>query len=421
MIKKVLFFFVILASALDAQPSGQMTLAACLKTAFENHPAVQSGEWRIKSLAADYRRGKSAYYPKLSLGGQHQQFFYGDYNYREQALLLSGDWSAGNWLKNSAESAAQLVETGKANLAETRLALAQQITGIYFSILQSDLRGQSLDNRKMQLEQHAQIAEALWKTGNRTRLDLLQTRAATIALAQEHRENTAQGNTFRKALAALLNRGNREALDTLPFSEMVVAEPIADSQQIFQILQEQHPGIQSLNFQIRTAQLQRRQISADALPHVQMWGGYVINNDPTADGNYGTVGLGVSIPLYQWGQSKFQKDAVTANIRDLEYQRSQLQNELQIEAEKLTDEIAKLNEIIRLQREQLAISREAFDLAKGHYEAGLITNLEYLDAQQNWQENQLQLQNSQLRLLQQTIEIYLLTVNYQHIAQLQGE
>ena len=418
---KILLFIAILASALGAQTSAQMTLATCLQIAFENHPAVQSGGWQIKALEADYRREKAGYFPALSLDGQHQQFFYREYNFRQQGLLLTGDWSAGNWLKNSAASAAQSIEAGKANLSEIRLSLAQRIAGVYFSILQTDLQQQSLDNQKSLLAQHSRIAEALWQSGARTRLDLLQTRAATIALEQQQKENHYRRAEFRNELAVLLNRGANELPVVANFPNHVLADTLTDAQQIFLMLQKQHPGLQSLDFQIRAAQLQRRKISADLLPHVQMWGGYIADGDPTAEGNYGTVGLGVSVPLYHWGQSKFEKEAAAASIRDLEFQRSQLQNELKIIAEKLANEILKLNEIMGLQREQLAISREAFELAESHYEAGLVTNVEYLDAQQQWQENRLQLQNSQLQQQRQMIEIFLLTGNYPHIAQLQGE
>ncbi len=418
---KIFIYLLLLVSSIVAQPSSRLTLAACLNIAFKNHPEIQSRVWQIKSLGAVYQQEKSVYYPKFLLDGHYHQFFYRDYNYREQGLLLMSDWSLGSWLQNSAESAALAIEASKANLSKSRLSLARRITGIYFRILKSDLWQQSFEYRKTLLEQHAQIAKAFWETGVRSRLDLLRTRAATLALEQEQRNIVAQGSALREELATLLNGQDSKPVDVQPFSSRTTApDSIIGLQDICQILLENHPGIQALTFQIQATQLQRRKITAALLPHLQMWGGYVADGDPTSDGDYGLVGIGMSVPLFQWGQSEFQKEEVAATIRDLEYQRSNLRNELKIEAEKLFEEMSKLTDIIHIQREQLDITQQAFELAKVQYEAGLITNLEYLDAQQTWQETHLQLQDTQLRFLLQKIEIYLLTGNYQLIAQIQG-
>lgn len=419
--KKILFGLFLLNLGAVAQSSSPLTLTDCLNIAFMNHPAIQSGEWHLKSLEAIYQREKSAYYPKLFLDGQHLQLFYPKYNYRQQSWLLSGDWSAGHWLKKSAQSAAAMTDAGKAGLSAARLHLARRISAIYFELLQSDIQQQSLDARKMLLEQHASIAEARWKAGVRTRVDLLQTRAALLQLEQERQSVLTRGTQLRRELATLLY-GSPERLagiQSFPL-ENTAAPRELNLSAILDTLREQHPDMQALDFQIRATQLERLRITAELLPHLQAWGGYIADGDPTAEGNYALAGVGVSIPLFLWGQSRHQKEHITAQVHDLEYQRSHLENELKIEVEKILSEISRLRETIQLQRAQLGLTREAYELAKSHYQTGLMTNLEYLAAQRDWQENRLRLQETQLNVLKRQVDLYLLTGNYQKIAQLQG-
>lgn len=60
-------------------------------------------------------------------------------------------------------------------------------------------------------------------------------------------------------------------------------------------------------------------------------------------------------------------------------------------------------------------------LATANYQAGLITNLEYLTAQKELAENELTKQETRLDYLLNLIEIYTLTNQTAKIAQLQGE
>ncbi len=419
--RKILLVLFLLNPGAGAQSGSPLTLTDCLNLAFKNHPAIHSGEWHLQSLEALYQREKSAYYPKIFLDGQHQQLFYPKYNYRQQSWLLTGDWSVGHWLKKSAQSAAARTDAGKAGLAATRLQLARRISTMYFELLQSAIEQQSLDARKVLLEQHAHIAAAQWKAGVRTRVDLLQTRAALLQLEQERQAVLTRSTQLRRELATLLYVSPEQLAGIQPFSLENAAAPRGlNLTAIVDTLREQHPGMQALDFQIRATQLEGLRITAELLPHLQAWGGYIADGDPTAEGNFALAGVGVSVPLFLWGQSRHQKEHITAQAHDLEYQRSHLENELKIEVEKILSEISGLRETLRLQRAQLDLTREAYELAKSHYQSGLMTNLEYLTAQRDWQENRLKIQETQLALRKQQVDLYLLTGNYQKIAQLQG-
>ncbi len=405
-----------------AQSQTVLSLAECIELALKSNPKMQSKQWQVTSAEALLQQSQAGYRPTFSAAAHHSQFFYNQYNYREQALGLIADWSPGKWLTHSASVEQKKIAAKTADYQQSEVDVIRRVAALYAKILLTDIRESLVQNRLELLDQHLNVARALWQAGVRTQLDVLQTKSARITARRDMVDIQSQSENLKNELRLLINRENELALALKPFpAGRAEIDSLSDVDRVKNMVARYNPALKMLAFQATAEKLRSRKIKANLLPNLQFSGGYVADGDPTAEGNYGIVSLGVQVPLFQWGQSKYRREEIAANTRALEWQRSNLERELDIEVERILTRRKKLLETWRLQQEQLSIDQQAFDIAAANYQAGLITNLEYLAAQKNLIENQLQIQEIQLDMLLSLIDIYAITGQTGNIAKLQGE
>lgn len=405
-----------------AQSQTVLSLAECIELALKSNPKMQSKKWQVTSAEALLQQSQAGYRPMLSAAAHHSQFFYNQYNYREQALGLVADWSPGKWLMHSASAEQNEIAAKTADYQQSEVDVVRRVSSLYAEILLTDIRENLVQNRLALLDQHLNVARALWQAGIRTQLDVLQTKSARIAVKQEMVDIQSQSENLKNELRLLLNRGNDLPLMLKPFpAGRAEIDSLSAIGRVKNMVARYNPALKMLAFQATAEKLRNLKIKAALLPNLQFSGGYVADGDPTAEGNYGIVSLGVQVPLFLWGQSKYQREEIAANTHALELQRLNLQRELDIEVERILTRRKRLSETYRLQQAQLTIDQQAFDIATANYQAGLITNLEYLAAQKNLTENQLQIQEIQLDMLLSLIDIYAITGKTGNIAKLQGE
>ncbi len=405
-----------------AQPQAPLTLAKCIELALKSNPKIQSKKWQVTSAEALLGQSQAGYRPVFSAAAHHSQFFYNHYNYREQAVGLVADWSPGRWLLHSAGAERNEISAKTADYQQSEVDVIRRVASLYAEILLTSLRENVVQNRLTLLDQHLNVANALWQGGIRTQLDVLQTKSARIAIKQEMVAIQSQSQNLKNELRLLINRENSQPLILKSFPQNIIEiDSLSNVDQVKKQVALYNPSLKMLAFEATAEKLRNRKIKADLLPNLQFSGGYVADGDPTAEGNYGIVRLGVQVPLFQWGQSKYRRDEIAATTRTLELQRLNLEKELGIDVERILNQRKNLLETYRLQQEQLAIDQQAFEIATANYQAGLITNLEYLTAQKNLTENQLQIQEIQLDMLLSLIDIYSITGQTGNIVKLQGE
>jgi len=393
-----------------------LSLAQCLDLAAKNSFQLQAGDADIQAARAAYRVDRTRYFPHISAGLAHNQLFYQQYNYRQQVGQALLDWSAGDWLLKTADIQQKNLLAQQANREQTYLEITNQVALLYVAILQKQVNRAVLQNRLNLLNEHLQISQALWQAGTRTQLDVLQTQSAINQLQEEMLAVELEADNLRQELAKRLNLPDYRALRLQEFPERFV-----EMDSLSSLALQQNPLLKSLAFQYEAQQLRLREVQAARLPHVQMTGGYFVDRDPTAEGNFWQVGAGLQFPLFRWGLSKFQQQEIRAVAASLQLQQAEIGRDLQIRLSQINERLKKLKEIYRRQAERLATMRQLLQLATANYQAGLITNLEYLTAQKELTENELTIQETRLDYLLDLIEIYTLTNQTDKIATLQAE
>lgn len=415
----ILLLFVLLETG---YPGGefQPSLPQCIDLALKNSYEVQSKVQQIDAAKSLYQQSRSNYYPTIFAEGSQQQFFYTLYDYRNLSGFVVLDWSIGDWLANSAAADQNEIQSRQAEQERARLAVIQRVAALYLGIVQQQFNRQQLQYHLDLLERHINTARALWQAGARPRLDVLQSEAQRYRLQEEALSIDTRTENLRRELADLLSLPDANALQLPDFSEEKIETKAGAALAQFQISAiPQNPEVTLLALQEQSRRLRLREVKASLLPHLQFSGGFVADADPTAEGNYWLAEARLQFPLFQWGRSKYQRQEILADARALELQKSDLLRELQIQVMQISGKIKELQKTLTLQREQLKLNQQAFDLASAHYQAGLITNIEYLTAQQELGDNQFQIHDSSLNILMNLIHLYALTNQTDKISQLQ--
>jgi len=416
--KHLLFMFVLGVSVV--RPSlllGQtMSLSASLDLAVQHSHLLKSQNEKIHAARAAQQTSESNYYPQFSVGFGHNQLFFTPYNYRKQFGDARLDWSPGDWLKKTALAAAKQGEVQQAEKQQVTLDLVRRVSTIYLGILRDQQELLLLEKRLEILENHRQVAEALWQGGVRTELDVLQTRVAINRLIEQKKVRQSETYNLKVALASLMG---------LPAARTLQLQNIPDHAIDIKLNAVQDPLTQNpflKSFELRAEMQQLRLLEVEALkwPHLQLRGGYVVDRDPTAEGNYWRVSIGIQMPIFLRGETGFRQREIKAQVQALYWKNAQVRREIKIQQTQIVQDLSRLHETYRLQQEILQITQKTLQIATANYRAGLITNLEYLNAQKENVITQVTINETRLAYVLRLIDHYILTNQPEKIKQLQG-
>jgi len=401
---RILALITLLYSSLFSQTK-TISLPECIDHALQQSYRLHSNSADIEAMLATQNSAHSTYYPHLFAVLSHDQLLFPDYAFRQQMATVLMDWSLGHWIKNTADIKASQVKALRAEREHSTIEVILRVARLFMGILRDQHELALLNERMRILNKHQQVAEALWRGGIRTQLDVLQTHNEIKSIEEKKVALQAETQNLQSELAHLLNLPADRIRDLRDFPESVMG---IDT--VFNTLAIKcNPLLQSLQLKSEAQKLQLREVSAENLPHLQVQGGYVLDNDPLADGNYWQAGIGLQIPIFRWGESKFRREEIKARVKSLQYKKAQAQRELEIHQLRIGKQLSTLRQIYLLQQEKLKITRQSLGIATANYQAGLITNLEYLHAQENNMVNTMGLNNTRITYVLCLIDSYALT------------
>ncbi|NIA29082.1 MAG: TolC family protein [Actinobacteria bacterium] len=396
--------------------SAPLTLKDCLQRAQQNSYRLKADEQRAGAAQKNYQFERSQTLPQISAELSGEQRYLQPYNFHQQWTLLHGDWALGNFLLKTAKTAEQDALMIKAEKEQTRLDVSRRAALLYMSILQKQTQANLLQERLELLRTHHEVALALWQAGTRTQFDLLQTEAEMSQLQEQMAKLDMKRETLWQELSRII------AWDTSEHPQFPPVDAATISNQPVPKLRggilASNPLMQALSFRIRAQEIRTRSIKAQQLPHLHVAGGYFADGDPTGDGNYWQMNAGFDLPLFRWGATKFQRQESQALMQSLQFQKKQVERRLTIYIQQTIKKLARLKNVLELQKGRLQITKKAFQFAEANYQAGLITNLDYLSAQQQLTETRIAIQETQLEYVMNLIEFYVMTNQVEKIEKL---
>lgn len=415
--KTTLIILSVLLSAPNSfSQSTPQALGTLIERALASSYGLKAEQQKILAARKTLQYDHSQALPQFSSELAREQRYLQPYNFRSQWALLRGEWSFGDFLLKSDRVAQQDVLAASELKEQTRLDVTMRIASLYLGVLQTEAGTDLLQQHLQLLQAHLDVTRALWQAGTRTELDVLQTESERSQLQEQLTLLKIGQENFLRALEQLINW---PTADTLQIAHLDATAICAQPAPTFsEETLESNPALRALDFQISSQRFRMRSIHASQIPKFHISGGYVQDADPTGDGNYWQVDAGIEMPIFRWGATKFQRQKSQASLMAMQSHRQEEQRNLEIRVTQTLDKLRKLKDVMSLRDRRLRTDELAFQLADANYRAGLITNLEYLSAQQKFSETQIDIQGIQLEYIMNLIDYYILTNQVEKIKEI---
>jgi outer membrane protein len=372
------------------------TLTRCIAIALENNPEVAATSW--ESAASDYRvdQARAQQWPTLSSDGAYNRYldpqrliqasFNGELGYfdtditRNDLIVKLPLFTGGRIINEIA--AAELLSKAEGNrLARTREELVFNVSSTFYAILGERKVILSLEFSLQAMEEQLKKVGLLLEAQKAAKVDYLRTEVRVADLRQSLVKEQNLLAIQKRVLASLL--GLDYDLDRFAVEGKLAFEaqhPQADPL-VLKALQNRPDYLAAKNR--LEAQAKRVDIArAGHLPTVALVGAYGVRADSYSDsGDVGTIGVGVTIPLYEGGRvvAKVNEErallgASQERLRKLELQVRQEVETAVLDIRSNSERVRALDKAIEQARESLRIEQQKYELT-----AGSITDV--LDAQ----------------------------------------
>ena len=250
--------------------------------------------------------------------------------------------------------------------------------------LQALALGSQVDNAKALLEaDRVLLSQAVAEHQAGTAANLDELRARVQYQTQEQALITAEVN-FKKAKIAL----NREiGLSAEQEIQLTDTEPYADLatmkiDQAKEMAYRSRQDYQSLQAQVRAAQLQRKASKWERLPTLDFQGNYGVTG-VTGGLYHGTfVAAGsLNVPLFQ--EAKFRGDSgvASANLTNLTQQLAALKEQINRQLRDSLLDVQTATELVRVARSNVELARKELEQTTDRFRAGVDDNLPVVQSQ----------------------------------------
>jgi multidrug efflux system outer membrane protein len=401
-------------SVIPLPAQSPFTLEQCVDSVVAHSYLYRAGEFRTQAAERDAEISRTYMMPSVTGDAGVEGRFLAPWNFGQAWAVVHGDWSLGDFIKKTDQVARQEVITTRLLQEQTRLDAVSRAVSLYMSIMQQRREVQLLDDRIALLKDHLVVARHLWNAGVRTRMDILQTEAEINRITVDRARVIMTLRNLAQELTTITGMPPRDTLvlEHINAARLIGEMPVAG---VSDTLVQHNPLYQVYLSKIKTQQLQTGLVSAQQWPHLTAGAGRFGDGDPGGDGSYWLLNAGIAIPIYQWGRIRQEKKRSEAITYSLSTELLDLSRELQIHLARTVTRMEELQKMLDLQQQRLENAREAWSLASINYKAGILTNLEYLTAQQQVTATEIAIAQTRLQYVMNLIEYYLTTNQVEEI------
>ncbi len=401
---KILIVILLFPGFAFTQTVPALSLQHCIQLALQNSYRLQANQADIQAASEKAQFEKLRGVPKLSGELASESRLLKPYDFSQVWASVHADWSLGDYLLKTDRSARQHVETLKLFKAQTRLDAIGKVSSLYMAVLMNQKQKEIIQSRLRLMQQHYNLALSMWKAGLRTKMDVLQTQSEINKLQQDMVQLAITGDKLKQEMAQLMGMNNPSAL-RLQHINTEHLNPVQASD----IDLSNNPLLGVYSSKMKAKKLEEQAIKARTYPHISLGGGFFNDADPTADGNFWRINAGISIPIYYGHENQHLTRMMNAQNQSIAATQNEIHRKMMIHLKQLTSKLSQLKKLMQLQQEQLTTARNTVDFSEINYKAGLITNLEFLTAQQQLTKVKLDIEATRLDYLTNLIEFYIST------------
>jgi outer membrane protein len=377
--------------------SDSITVEQAIGLTLQNHPAIRQAEHGMTASAARIDVNRSTLYPNISLDGEYARIGpvptfdlpgqgplelapYDNYNLRLGLRQTLYDFGRTNEAIKLAETSRQ---TAADNIDLVKFNLAYQTIGVFNSILILHQRIAVLDEQLQTLKQHLEMSVNKMKAGTATDFDTL-TIQVRIALAQSDRIDAVHALETQEIMFRQLTGLPSDTPINLRgafASDRVTLRP--DS--LMAVAEKQRPELILSHDAETNATAQSRLVSLGDKPllALNLATGFKNGYEPNLNtwrGNY-AAGFELKIPVFNGQKTKHQEAEADANLNSVRAHTVDLERQIRSEVLQAMASVNSSLEKIASTETQVRQAEKAVSMARVRYTAGVITNLDLLDAE----------------------------------------
>jgi len=395
----------VLGAALAGAQSGgtdavSLTADQAVARALANQPVILQAQASLEAARARVGQVQSAYWPAISASGSYTHIEpdqsisvtlgslgtislivptdnYDIHLGLNQVITQFGRRDAQVKLAESGATAARI------GVEQVKTAVGYQAAQLFYTALFLQKQSAALDEQYDNLQQHLRVIEIREQTGSATRLEILSTQVRMASLQSQRTDARTQ---LRKQLVALGQLTGLAAGTEIQLAgAFTPGADTADSAALVAAALEKRTEVRQAAEAQRAAEL-AVQLTFDSLyPTLSARGAVGWRNglEPSPKDltfNW-SAGVAVSVPVFQGFQVARSLDEARSKV-------DAAKAAAQAARLSVTTQVLQAWHDVQGAREQVAITTTALDqakqmvdVAKVQYDIGVITNLEYLDAQ----------------------------------------
>ena len=412
----LIFLFVVLSlNQIHAQTT--LTLDNCIRLAIQNSYQLQADSLLGESLQMLVKQEQSAYNPQISGSAGISGLFLSPYTFGQHYLQAVADWDLGRFWYKTADIQQKQSEEQAAITKQNQLEVTGVITGLYLDVLQNQLEQQILQSKLDYFTKHIDVLTILWKAGTIPQLDILQTQSKLNSVKEEMMQKVLGADQAKYAMARLMNIDSPDEFLLASIDPELPSPEEVD--QVSESWLENHPLSQVIQKEYEKKLLMKKDVKASVMPHIQAFGGYTFDGDPTGDGNYVLLGLGATIPIFSWNKNDYRLQEIDFTAEAIQSQKQKTERDLSIQYGQIIRQIQQYKKIFDFQQDKIKTDREAAIVAELNYKAGIATNLDFIMAQQTLAETELKINTIRNQYLKSVVAFWLLTGQTEKIKTIQ--
>jgi len=402
--KKVIILFLLLALNSFAEEVKEISLEESISIAIENNFSLKAAGKEVDSEESKKWGAFSGFLPKVNLAGsriiaeelraieppKEFQPFIGkemkfDFTY-DYAVQLQGTQPLFTWgrIFYGFMAQAESLSGKKEEFRGKREDIIKDTIKAYYGVLVArELLSLTKDALKT-AEEHLKVVEAKFRAGEAIDFEVLRARVEvantkTQAIDAENAYGVAL-IYFRKVIGVDINSN---LFPKGGIEDLVVSPPEESLEWFIENALSNRPELQALKHYEKAIDNGAKSVRGGFLPAFALTGSYQVEtNDPTGKWlRSGSLLIGFQWSIFDGGLTYNTYKAMKAQKESLYFMRKEVEEFVKLEVKKAYMDLLSAIEKVNAGKETLNTAKRGLEIAEERYKAGLMTNVEVMDAQ----------------------------------------
>ncbi|MBN4002700.1 TolC family protein [Nostoc sp. LPT] len=370
-----------------------ISLAQALELAKRNNRDLQVAILQLERSRSVVREAQAALFPTLGINSNvtnngngfsnnSSQVSTSSTSFNGSAQLNYNLYNSGN-RQATIRAAEEQLRVDQLNVESQSLTISLNATTQYYNLQQADQLVRINQSAVTNAQASLRDTQAREQAGVGTRFDVLQAQV-NLANAQQQLTNAiSQQRIARRQLATLLSLSQSVDISASDPVQLAGLWPQTVEQSIVQAFQNR-PELQQYLGQRNISEQQRRQALSQLGPQVSLVGNYNLldrYNDGVSITDGYSAGIQGNLTLFEGGAAKARADQSKADIAIAETQFATQRDQIRFDVEQYYAQLQSNLNNVQTSSVALNQAREALNLARLRFQAGVGTQTEVIDAE----------------------------------------